>query len=96
MRFLLFILSVLCFQTSPNAQDHNILDYGAVPDGVYLNTEKIQRRLMQRIDQGGGRVIIPSGRFLSGSILTQNPALNYICKRMQFYWAAQILHTISS
>jgi len=45
----------------------NILDYGAVGDGVTLTTDAIQ----QAIDacQAGGEVIVPAGTFLIGDIL---------------------------
>ena len=50
------------------AKDYNIVDFGAVPDGAALNTEQIQAAIDQAHSDGGGRVIIPPGKFVSGSI----------------------------
>lgn len=54
----------------PNARSHtfNILDFGAVPDAQTLNTVAIQTAINRAHEVGGGRVLIPAGRFLSGSI----------------------------
>ncbi|MEL6135624.1 MAG: glycosyl hydrolase family 28 protein, partial [Bacteroidota bacterium] len=61
------ILFCLFFQLSP-AADYNVLDYGAKPDGKTLCTEQIQAAINAAYRRGGGRVIIPKGTFLSGSI----------------------------
>jgi polygalacturonase len=45
-----------------------ITDYGAVGDGVKLNTEIIQTTINAAALAGGGVVEIPAGKFLSGSI----------------------------
>jgi hypothetical protein len=49
-------------------QAFNITDFGAVPDGLTLNTAPIQAAIDQAHRAGGGKVIVPPGRFLSGSI----------------------------
>ena len=50
------------------AQDYNVLDYGAIKGGKVLNTSSIQAAIDAASLNGGGRVIIPEGSFLSGSI----------------------------
>lgn len=49
--------------------DYNILSYGAVADGIKLNTTAIQSAIDAAFQAGGGRVIVPAGRFLTGSIV---------------------------
>ena len=46
----------------------SIVDYGAVADGVTLNTEAIQATIDQVSSLGGGTVLVPSGVYLTGSI----------------------------
>jgi polygalacturonase len=46
----------------------NILDLGAKPDGVTLNTAIIQKAIDSLAAKNGGTVIIPKGRFLTGTI----------------------------
>ena len=46
----------------------NIIDFGAVGDGCTLNTKSIQDAVEAAAGQGGGRVVIPPGRFNSGTI----------------------------
>lgn len=47
---------------------YNILDYGAVADGVTLNTTNINQAIHAAADAGGGTVIVPPGRFLTGTV----------------------------
>ncbi len=54
------------------AQDFDIQDYGAVGDGVTMNTVAIQQAIDAAHDAGGGRVVVPKGRFLSGTILLKS------------------------
>jgi hypothetical protein len=48
--------------------DYNIVDYGAVGDGVSLNTTAIQQAIDACSQNGGGRVVVPAGQFLTGTI----------------------------
>lgn len=48
--------------------DRNILDYGAKPDSTMLCTTAIQAAIDDCAKNGGGRVIIPPGTFVSGTI----------------------------
>lgn len=50
------------------ARDINVRDCGAVGDGTTLDTDAIQRAINEAHALGGGRVVIPSGRFLTGSL----------------------------
>jgi hypothetical protein len=46
----------------------NILDFGAVADGVTLNTSAIQAAIDRCAESGGGRVTVPTGIFKTGTI----------------------------
>ena len=42
--------------------------YGARGDGITLNTDSIQQAIDDCFLQGGGEVLIPEGRFLTGGL----------------------------
>ena len=46
---------------------YNIMDYGALPDGKTNNQKQIQAAI-EDCAQTGGRVLVPAGNFLSGTI----------------------------
>ncbi len=60
----LLLLFTICVQ----AKEYNILDFGAKPDGRTLNTKSIQSAIDKLHEAGGGKLIVPKGYFLTGSI----------------------------
>lgn len=46
----------------------NITDFGAVPDGKTLNSAAIQTAIDQCAASGGGTVVVPAGKYRTGSI----------------------------
>ena len=52
--------------------DYSILRCGAVADGVTNCAAAIQQAVDAAAAAGGGRVIVPAGRFLSGSVLLKD------------------------
>ncbi|WP_242157809.1 glycoside hydrolase family 28 protein [Aestuariivivens sediminis] len=56
----------------------NVKDFGLVGDGKTLNTKKIQS-IIDSLDRfGGGQIIFPKGRFLSGSIEIKSNVTLYL------------------
>jgi hypothetical protein len=45
-----------------------VTEFGAVGDGLTLNTEFIQKAIDEAASKGGGVVVIPEGRFLTGAL----------------------------
>ena len=70
MKNTLPFLSILLFLNAffPSKRSFNIVDYGAVADGLTLNTQAIQKAIDACTLYGGGQVIVPKGMFLTGSI----------------------------
>ena len=54
------------------AQDFHITDHGAKGDGRTLNTASIQSAIDAAHERGGGRVVVPAGRFLTGALLMKS------------------------
>jgi len=60
-------------QLSPNApEDFWVGDYGATGDGVFLNTEAIQKAIDDCSAQGGGTVRFLPGIYLTGSVYVKS------------------------
>jgi polygalacturonase len=54
------------------AEDVNILDCGAVPDGTTLATPAIQKAIDRCAAAGGGTVTVPAGRFLTNTVFLKS------------------------
>ena len=70
--FLLLLVGLKVKAQPDGDQKFNVLDYGAVADGKTLCTSAIQDAIEAAHLNGGGRVFLPSGKFLSGSIILKS------------------------
>lgn len=61
-------LSLITFQLTAQQKTFNILAYGAKADGKTNNTTAIQSAIDKASANGGGRVLIPAGKFVTGVI----------------------------
>ncbi|MDP4680802.1 MAG: hypothetical protein NWS46_10585, partial [Cyclobacteriaceae bacterium] len=71
MKIALSILfSALLFINSTFSKDgiYNVVDFGAINDGKALNTKAIQEAIDACAQQGGGKVIVPPGVYVSVSL----------------------------
>jgi polygalacturonase len=68
IRLLLVIILTVACNLSLFAADVDISAYGAVGNGTTLNTAAIQKAIDACYKSGGGKVIVPSGVFLTGTI----------------------------
>ena len=50
----------------------SLLDFGAVPDGVTLNTEAFSKAVSSLVKKGGGHLIVPEGLWLTGPIVLKD------------------------
>lgn len=50
------------------SRQFNILDFGAVGDGVFDNTQAFRNAVEELYSKGGGRLIVPSGLWFTGPI----------------------------
>jgi len=76
---------VVAFGLSPDAmaaqspatkiKQLSIIDAGAIGDGTTLNTHVLQETINQLAAQGGGTMVVPAGRFLTGAIFLK-PGVN--------------------
>ncbi len=62
----------LVYQPHFKRDTFSIEKYGAVKDGITLNTAAINKAIDDCSSKGGGTVLIPSGLWLTGSIVLKN------------------------
>ena len=53
-------------------KDYSILDFGAKGDGITKNTEAFKSAIEACHKGGGGRVVVPAGKFLTGPIYLES------------------------
>ncbi|HVS97884.1 MAG TPA: glycosyl hydrolase family 28 protein [Puia sp.] len=66
--FLLLPTASPVIAQEPSGSVYTITDFGAVGDGTTLNTAAIQRTVDSCSRHGGGRIVFPAGRFVTGSV----------------------------
>lgn len=67
--FLFLFTIILNTQTiSPSGKDYTVSYFGVQPGGVILNTRSIQYGIDYISQNGGGRLVFPSGTYLTGCI----------------------------
>jgi polygalacturonase len=76
----LLLMTSLPAVAQTEGQRRQITDAGAVGDGVTLNTPAIQKTIDQVAEKGGGTVVIPAGKFLSGAIFLK-PGVNLLLEK---------------
>jgi hypothetical protein len=57
---------------SAHAADYNITSYGAVANDSTKDTTAIQNAINAAYNAGGGRVVVPSGTFITGKVTLKN------------------------
>lgn len=78
------------------AREASIVDFGAVGDGLTLNTEAIQATIDNLAEQGGGKVVVPDGIWFTGPIvLKDNIELNLSNHAMLLFSPDQSLYPLT-
>ena len=79
MKFKLVLLFLLA-SLSISAKEYNVKEFGAVADGITVNSKAIQAAVNQCHQNGGGKVIVPAGKYLSGTITLKDNVELYLEK----------------
>jgi polygalacturonase len=67
-RIVLSLVFVLLPLNGTYSQTFNILDFGAKSSESFINTDPINDAIRQCSSVGGGIVIIPKGKFITGTV----------------------------
>lgn len=67
---LLLVQTALASPDLPQIPDRtvSVMDYGAVADGITLNTQAFEKAVSALSKQGGGHLVVPEGLYLTGPI----------------------------
>ena len=68
----IFLLIVCLSGGYVQATDTTITAYGAVADGRTINTQFIQKAIDDVAASGGGRVVVPPGNFMTGTLFLKS------------------------
>ncbi len=82
---LILLLTFVLSRQTVVAQNFNILDYGAVSDTTKLSTAAINNAVNACFGKGGGKVIIPPGRYKSGTIVLKDNVELYLERGATLY-----------
>lgn len=74
IRKLLFLtlFPALLIACSEQPQDYCVTSFGAIPDGTTVSTPAIQEAIDLCFQEGGGKVLIPPGEFVTGTIVLKS------------------------
>ena len=86
------ILLLLALHMQLGATDFPVTRYGAVGDGVRLNTAAIQEAIDACAGAGGGRVVIGPGTFLSGTLVMKSHVELHLKKRAILLGSTDVAH----
>jgi polygalacturonase len=64
----IFILTIALAGQQLSAKDYDVRDFGAVGDGIFLNSNTIQYAIDYVNANGGGRLVFYAGTYVTGSI----------------------------
>lgn len=53
-------------------KSYSIIEFGAIPDGVFKNTEIINKAIIDCSANGGGVIVFPAGKYFTGAIHLDN------------------------
>src|SRR5688572_14699223 len=76
--FVLFAFVVATYAV--HAKDVDVTKYGAKGDSTTLNSTAIQNAIDDCYKTGGGKVIFPAGKYLSGTIVLKDNVTIYLQK----------------
>lgn len=68
MQRIILILFLMCQFGFAASKEYNVMDFGAKADGKTLDSPAINAAICQAEKNGGGRVFLPAGKYLCGSI----------------------------
>lgn len=90
MRISLFLAILAFANLTLSARSFCITEFGAVADTTYLSTSSIQKAIDECSKSGGGRVVVPTGNFKTGSLQLKSNVHLYFEEGATLYGSTSI------
>ena len=84
-----FLLTVL-LSSAAEAKDYVITDFGAVSDTTMLSTGAIQQAIDRCSEAGGGRVVVPAGMYMTGTLVLRSHVNLYLEQGATLYGSTRL------
>ena len=92
LQLLLILITASLVNITAQSKLFNVNDFGAIPDGITLNTKAIQAAVDKASESGGGKVVVPSGLFLSGTLKLRSNVEIHLQKNAIILGSTNIRH----
>jgi polygalacturonase len=89
---LTLLCSLVFLISSCNSNLYNIEKFGAIGDAETMNTLAIQRAIDKASEEGGGKVIVPQGQFVTGALHLKNNVELHLDKGARLLGSTNRLH----
>ena len=73
-----------------SAKDYNIVEYGAKNDTTVLSTEAIQQAIDRCSEASGGRVVVPAGMYMTGTLVLRSHVNLYLEQGATLYGSTRL------
>lgn len=90
MKIHLFFPLIALANLTVSASTFDITEFGAIPDTTYISTSSIQKAIDECANSGGGRVVVPTGDFKTGSIQLKSNVHLYLEEGSTLYGSTAI------
>lgn len=90
MKLKTFFSIIALTNLSISAHTYNITEFGAISDTTRLSTFAIQKAIDECSNSGGGRVVVPTGSFKTGSIQLKSNVHLYLEEGATIYGSTDI------
>ena len=81
-----FLLFLALAVTGLQAKDYNVKDFGAMGDGKTLDHHAINAAIDTCVAHGGGRIVLPAGTYLCGSIRLKSHVELHLRTSLPGWW----------
>lgn len=91
-RFVFFLIFFQFFYAFSYCRDYDVTGFGAINDGITLNTNIIQAAIDYINENGGGRLVFDSGVYITGTIYIKSGVILHLQKNAELRGSGNPFH----